>query len=374
MTIKPDSIPLARPNISDAEIEAVTEVLRTPRLSLGPKLGEFESAFADYCNTREAVACSSGTAGLHLTLLALDVKPGDEVVTTPFSFVASANCILMTGAKPVFADIDPNTWNIDPQQIESVLRPPCKAIIAVDVFGLPADYQRIQEIASRHDLHVVEDSCEALGSKLNGKPAGAHGRAGVFAFYPNKQLTTGEGGMIVTDDHAVAQRCRSLRNQGRDEGGEWLAHLRMGYNYRLSDLNCALGLAQLRRIGEILAERRRVRSLYETRLGRDQRICLQSVSPGVEVSWFVFVLRLCNDYTISDRDRILEQLRARGVACSNYFSPIHLQPFYVERFGYRPGDFPVCEALSQRTVALPFHHELDERHVDRVCSELLSLL
>lgn len=374
MTLKPDSIPLARPNITDAEIEAVIEVLGTPRLSLGPKLGEFESAFADYCNTHEAVACSSGTAGLHLTLLALDVKPGDEVVTTPFSFVASANCILMTGAKPVFVDIDPDSWNIDPQRIESVLTPPCKAIIALDVFGLPADYQRIQEIASRHDLHLVEDSCEAMGSKLHGKPAGAHGRAGVFAFYPNKQLTTGEGGMIVTDDPALARRCRSLRNQGRDEGGEWLAHRRMGYNYRLSDLNCALGLAQLRRIDEILAERRRVRSLYEARLGRDKRICLQSVPPGVEVSWFVFVLRLCNDYTVVDRDRILEQLRARGVACSNYFSPIHLQPFYVERFGYRPGDFPVCEALSQRTVALPFHHELDERDVDRVCSELLSLL
>lgn len=370
----PQPIPLARPNITQAEIDAVTAVLRTPNLSLGPKVPEFEEAFARYCGTRYAVACSSGTTGLHLVVRALGIGPGDEVVTTPFSFVASANCILMEGAKPVFADIDPGTWNIDPRKIEAALTPRTKAILPVHVFGQPPDFEAIGLIAKRYKLPVIEDSCEALGSRYGGKPAGSLGTAGVFGFYPNKQITTGEGGMITTDDQRVADLCRSMRNQGRAAGGGWLAHERLGYNYRLSDINAALGFAQLARIGEIIACRSKVRKWYTDRLERERRIVLQQVAGNAEISWFVFVVRLADSYGQRERDAILTRLAERGIGCSNYFVPIHLQPFYVEQFGYEPGAFPVCEAIASRTIALPFHHELSESDVDRVCAELQRLL
>ncbi|MBI4717274.1 MAG: DegT/DnrJ/EryC1/StrS family aminotransferase [Planctomycetes bacterium] len=363
-------IPLARPNLTQAEIDAVVAVLRTADLSLGPKLGEFETAFAAYCGTRHAVACSSGTTGLHLLVRALGIGPDDEVITTPFSFVASANCVLMEGARPVFADIDPHTWNIDARRVGAAITPRTRAVIPVDVFGQVADMNAIRAVAQRHGLRVIEDSCEALGSRYHGRAAGALGDAGVFGFYPNKQLTTGEGGMIVTDDEDVARLCRSMRNQGRDTHGGWLSHPRMGFNYRLSDINCALGLAQLRRIGEIIAQRSRVAALYRERLADQPRVVLQRIDAAVEMSWFVFVVRLADEFSADDRDQILVRLRQRGIGCSNYFAPIHLQPFYVERFGYRPGDFPVCEAVAARTVALPFHHELSAGDVDRVVAEL----
>ena len=367
-------IPLARPNITDAEIEAVVAVLKTPMLSLGPQLPAFEEAFAQYCGTNEAVACSSGTAGLHLLMLALGVGPGDEVITTPFSFVASANCALMAGADVVFADLDPDTWNIDPERVAAAVTDKTKVIIPVDVFGQVADLDPILELAHGRGIAVVEDSCEALGSTYKGQQAGSRADAGVFGFYPNKQITTGEGGMIVTNRAEVAELCRSLRNQGRDGGGGWLAHPRLGYNYRLSDINCALGLAQLGRVEEIIGERSRVASLYRQRLAGDSRLQLQKVHPDVEMSWFVFVVRLSDEYDEARRDQILRDLRDRGVQCSNYFVPIHLQPFYRERFGFKEGDFPICEALASRTIALPFHHELTEADVDRVCAELSSLL
>lgn len=368
------SIPLARPNITQVEIDAVVSVLRTPHLSLGPKLAEFERAFAQYCGTKEAVACSSGTAGLHLLIRAIEIGPGDEVITTPFSFVASANCALMAGAKPVFVDIDPKTWNIDPGLIEGAVTGQTKAIIPVDVFGQVADMDPILAVARRRKLGVIEDSAEALGSRYRGKLAGSLGDAGVFGFYPNKQITTGEGGMIVTDRADLARLCRSIRNQGRETNGGWLAHPRLGYNYRLSDINCALGIAQLGRIDEMIAARRRVQSLYQQRLADEPRVQLQKVHPEVDVSWFVFVVRLSDEYDQADRDRILRELDARGIGCSNYFAPIHLQPFYVQRFGHKPGDFPVCEALAARTIALPFHHELAEKDVDIICGELCKLL
>ena len=367
-------LPLARPNITQAEIDAVVGVLQSADLSLGPKLPAFEKAFADQCGTKHAVACSSGTCGLHLLVRAMGIREGDEVITTPFSFIASANCALIEGAKPVFADIDPHTWNIDPSRIEAVVTPKTKAIIPVDVFGQIVDMDPILEIAHRRHLRLIEDSCEALGSTYRGKPAGSFGDAGVFGFYPNKQITTGEGGMIVTDDEKLAALARSLRNQGRDGNGGWLAHPRLGFNYRISDINCALGIAQLRRLREIAAERTRVYDLYQTRLGHEERLTLQKVRPEVTVNWFVFVVRLDDRYDLADRDRILVSLREKGIGCSNYFAPIHLQPFYVEEFGYRRGDFPVCEALADRTVALPFHHELSSEDVDRVCGELRNLL
>lgn len=368
------SIPLARPNITQAEIDAVVAVLRTPDLSLGPKMVEFETAFAAHCGTKHAVACSSGTAALHMLVQAMGIAAGDEVITTPFSFVASANCILMEHATPVFVDVDPRTWNIDLARIEAAITPRTKAIIPVDVFGQVADMNPIMSLARRRGLRVIEDSCEALGSRYRGKPAGSLGDAGVFGFYPNKQITTGEGGMIVTNDNSLADACRSIRNQGRDLGAGWFAHRRLGYNFRLDEMSCALGVAQLARLDEIVADRRRVVDLYLAHLDSEPRVRLQRIEDNVEMSWFVFVIRLADGYTRADRDRIVTALHARGIGCSIYFAPIHLQPFYVERFGFARGDFPICEALSDRTVALPLHHELTESDVETVCRELRSLL
>jgi len=372
--VTPRSIPLARPNITQAEIDAVVAVLQTPQLSLGPKVAEFESDFARFCGTQHAIACANGTAGLHLVVRAMDIGQGDEVITTPFSFVASANCVLMEGGRPVFVDIDADTWNIDPRRIEAAVTSKTKAILPVDVFGQIADMDAIREIAHRHDLWVIEDSCESLGSRYRGRRAGTLGDAGVFGFYPNKQITTGEGGMVVTDDDTVADLCRSMRNQGRDSGGGWLAHPRMGFNYRLSDIQCAIGIVQLRRIEEIIGVRSLVQGWYKACLADERRIIMQKVAPHAQVSWFVFVVRLADRYTQNDRDRILKTLSARGIGCSNYFAPIHLQPFFVERFGYKSGVFPICETVAARTIALPFHHELTEGDVDFVCHELRQLL
>ncbi len=366
---------LARPNVTEAEIEAVVAVLRTPNLSLGPKLPEFEARFAEQCRMQHAVAVSSGTAALHVCMKALGIGPEDEVITTPFSFIASANSICFEGGRPVFVDVDPETWNIDAGRIEAAVTERTKAILPVHVFGHTCAMDEILDVAARHGLPVIEDACEALGAKYAGRTAGSMGRAGVFGFYPNKQITTGEGGMIVTDDAELARTAQSLRNQGRDPGSAgWLAHDRLGYNFRLSDINCALGIVQLRRLDEILAARRRVAGWYAEHLGSEPRVVLQHAADGVKESPFVLVVRLVDDYTREDRDRILTQLRERGVACSNYFTPIHLQPFYRETFGHAPGDCPVCEALAARTIALPFHHELAESDVATVCGELASLL
>ncbi len=368
-------IPLARPNLTNAETDAVVSVLQTPYLSLGPRVTEFEEAFAQYCKTRYAVSCSSGTAGLHMLVTAMHIGQGDEVITTPFSFVASANCALMAGADIAFADIDPETWCIDPKRFEEAITENTKAVIPVDVFGVIADMDSIIDTARRNDLRVLEDSCEALGSVYRGKMAGAVADAGVFGFYPNKQMTTGEGGMIVTDDEELANLCRSLRNQGRDTMGGWLVHPRLGFNYRMCDINAALGTVQLSRIESIKAERTRVQDLYRARLADEKRILMQRITPGCKnVSWFVFVIRLDNRYSQEDRDKIIISLREMGIGAANYFAPIHLQPFYMERYGFKEGDFPVCEALAARSIALPFHHQMNEEKVDIVCTELQKLL
>lgn len=367
-------ISLSGPDISEAEIAAVVEVLRTPRLSLGPRVPEFESAFTSYLGVRHAVACNSGTSGLHLIWQALGIGPGDEVITTPFSFIASSNSIMFCGATPVFVDIEPDTWQIDPRAIEAAITPRTRAVLPVDVFGSIPDMDAILAIARRHGLRVVEDSCEALGSTYKGRRAGTLADAGCFGFYPNKQITTGEGGMVVTDDDRVAFLCRSLRNQGRDPDAGWLAHARLGYNYRLPDVNCAIGVVQMRRLTEILARRERVASWYVERLRDERRVTLQRVPEHVHMSWFVFVVRLRDDYSQERRDEILAGLTQRGIGCNNYFTPIHLQPFYRERFGCRPGDFPVTEALAARTLALPFHNAVSESDVDRVVAALRELL
>jgi len=380
-------IPLSRPDVTEWEIERVVEVLRSPDLSLGPTLRRFEEAFAAYVGRRRAVAVNSGTSGLHLSLLALGLGPGDEVITTPFTFIASATSIMMTGARPVFVDIDPASLNLDPPRIEAALTSRTKAVLPVEIFGNPAGVDRVCEVAQRHRLSMVEDSCEALGSTLHGRKAGTFGTAGVFGFYPNKQITTGEGGMIVTDRDDLADLCVSLRNQGRGVGGgegtqtrssasgmPWLAHERLGYNYRLSDLNCALGLAQLSRIDEIKAKRRQVAAWYREMLAADDRLIVPNDAPGCETSWFVFVVQLVEPHTREQRDRVLQEMDRQGIQVSNYFPPVHLQPFIAEKYGYARGDFPIAESVSRRTMALPFYNHLTQDEVAIICGVLRGVL
>ena len=365
---------LSRPDITQREIDAVCEVLRTPNLSLGPKVPEFERAFADYIGRKRAVAVNSGTSGLFLCMLALEIGQGDEVITTPFTFIASTTSIMMAGAKPVFVDIDPATLNIDPTQIEAKITSKTKAVLPVEIFGNPAGFDRICEAARKHNLSIIEDSCEALGSTLNGKKAGTFGTISVFGLYPNKQITTGEGGMILTDRDNLADVCVSLRNQGRAKNGGWLDHERLGYNYRLSDINCALGIVQLSRIEEIKAKRRQVAKWYQEMLSRDKRLIVPAELPGCEISWFVFVVRLADIAASGQRDRILQAMRERGIQVNNYFSPVHLQPFMVERFGCKPGDFPIAESVSRTTIALPFYNNLTKDQVAIVCRTLKEVL
>jgi len=374
MAHEPMKIPLSHPDITSVERQAVLDVLDSSNLSLGPKLKEFERAVAKYTGVRHAVAVNSGTSALQLIVRSLGIGPGDEVITTPFSFIASANCIVVEGARPVFVDIDLGTYNLDIARIEAAITPKTKAILAVDVFGRCVDWESLQAIADRHGLALIEDSCEAIGAESNGKRAGSFGDAGCFGFYPNKQMTTGEGGIIVTDREELALACRCLRNQGREEGQGWLEHTRIGFNYRLSDLNCALGLAQLSRLDEMLAKREAVASLYIERLRDLKGVVVPPPVKDGRLSWFVFVVRLDDRYTRADRDQVLRGMREAGIGCSNYFPPIHLQPAYVERFGYRSGMFPVTEHVADRTLALPFFNALTGSQIDEVADTLARQL
>ena len=368
-----ERVPLSRPDISQADIDAVVAVLRTPHLSLGPKVPEFEKAFADYLGVRRAVAVNSGTSALHVVLRALGLVPGDEMITSPFSFVASANCALFEGARPVLVDIDEATWNLDVGKLEAAVTDRTRLLLPVHIFGRPMPMDRVMEIAEARGIAVVEDACEALGATYQGRKVGTFGLASTFAFYPNKQMTTGEGGMIVTDDDRFADLCCSLRNQGRDAGAGWLAHARLGYNYRLSDINCALGLAQLARLPEFLRMRSEVARRYLEKLADFEELVLPAPYTDGELSWFVFVVRLADRFTQEHRDAVLESLRRDGIGCNNYFTPIHLQPFYRE-LGYKPGDFPVCERISARTIAVPFYNRLTEKDQDLVVACLKSAL
>jgi perosamine synthetase len=367
-------IPLSKPDITNLEIEYVIQVLKTPNLSLGPRLVEFETKMAEFVRVKKAVAVNSGTSALHLIIKSLGIKDGDEVITTPFSFISSANCILFERAKPVFVDIDPLTLNIDVNHIKERITAKTRAILAVDVFGYPADWDGLERIAKEHDLKLVEDSCEALGAEYKGRKAGTFGDAAAFAFYPNKQMTTGEGGIIVTNDKKIADLCHSLRNQGRTDGEEWLEHERLGYNYRLSDINCALGIAQLERIEELLSKRERAARMYGARLKDWPEAAIPFSFPRVKRGWFVYVIVLADSYSRENRDQILASLRERGIGGSNYFTPIHLQPFYVKQFGFKPGDFPVTERVSARTIALPFYGNLGEEEIDFVVQNLKEIV
>ncbi|KAB2946669.1 MAG: DegT/DnrJ/EryC1/StrS family aminotransferase [Candidatus Methanoperedens sp.] len=364
-------IPLSRPDIGEEEIRLVNEVLRTDWLSMGPKVGEFEKNFADYIGTEYAIAVNSGTSGLHLCMKSIGINKGDEVITAPFSFIASSNSIIFENGKPVFVDIDPHTLNIDAEKIEEAITRNTRAILPVHVFGQPCKMDAIMDIAEDNNLSVIEDACEAVGAEYNGRKAGTFGDASVFAFYPNKQMTTGEGGMIVTDNKDIAQSCISMRNQGRSEKGEWLDHIRIGYNYRLDEMSCALGIGQLKRINELLEKRSRVADEYSKQLSGIEGVKTQYLDPGVKMSWFVYVVQV-GEYI--DRNKVMVYLKEHGVSCRPYFTPIHLQPFYKEMFGYDEGDFPICEKVCNSTIALPFYGNMDKGTTRKVCNTLIDSL
>jgi perosamine synthetase len=365
-------IPLSAPDITDAEIEAVVGVLRSSRLSLGPVTEQFEAAVAEYVSLPHAVAVSSGTAGLHLCIRALGIGEGDEVIVPSFTFIAAANAIRYERATPVFADIDPGTLNIDPQKIEEAITPRTRAILAVHTFGVPAEMTAILEIAQRHGLLVIEDACEAIGAEYRGRRAGSMGSAGVFAFYPNKQITTGEGGIVVTRDEGLARRIRALRNQGRYESDDWFQHTELGYNYRISEINCALGLAQMGRLEEILQQRAEVASAYHRRLSQRPELSLPPVAlASGRISWFVYVVRVHAGGHL-ERDAIMRGLSAAGIASGRYFAPIHLQPSYAA--WRHSAKLAVTEAEASRTLALPFFNNLEADAIDHVCHTLGRLL
>lgn len=355
------------PDINDDDIDAVTAVLRSGQLALGPQAVEFERLVADYVGVKHALAVNSGTAALHLLVHAMGLGPGDEALVQSFTFAASVNALLYEGVTPVFVDVEPETYNLDPADLERKVTPRTKAIMAVDVFGHPADWDAIQAVAQAHDLRVIDDSCEALGAKYRGRALGSFGDAAAFAFYPNKQMTVGEGGMIVTDDDAIARLCRSLRNQGRPEMGAWLEHERLGYNYRMDELSAALGVSQFKRLEGFLEKRARVAQLYTERLAALDWVRPPQVKPHVRMSWFVYVVTLAEGL---DRDAVIRKLAEQGIPARGYFAPIHTQPYIRARFGDLTGTLPVTEAIAFRTLALPFHNNLGEAQVDAVVKAL----
>jgi dTDP-4-amino-4,6-dideoxygalactose transaminase len=383
---------MSSPDLTDAEREAVAAVLRTPNLSMGGQISAFEDCFRRQTGVKHAIGVNSGTAGLHLCVRAAGIGRDSCVITTPFSFVASANVLLFENAIPIFVDAEPQTGNIDPAQVEQAAHDlahggaaaqrwlprrgaehagALQALLPVDVFGQPADYARLAAVAETHALKIIEDSCEALGAEYLGRPAGALGDYGVFAFYPNKQITTGEGGMIVTNDDEAAAIMRSLRNQGRAPGDTWLSHTHLGYNYRMDEMAAALGRAQMERFDELLHARQQTASWYAQRIAAIPGVQAPYIAPTSRASWFVYVVRF--DPGI-DRDAVAQRLDRAGIPARPYFIPIHLQPYMVERFGYRQGDFPVTEDLGRRGLALPFSGVMREEEVEEVCQTLKAVL
>ncbi len=363
-------IPLSAPDISQEDIDAVTAVLRTPRLSLGPKLEEFEHAIARYIGAAHAIGVSSGTAGLHLCIRALGIGEGDEVIVPSFAFIAVANAVRYEKALPVFVDIEAETLNLDPSRIEAAITSRTKAILVVHTFGCPADLAAILEIARQHHLCVIEDACEAIGAEFDGRKVGGWGDAGVFAFYPNKQITTGEGGMVVTENPRIASMVRALRNQGRTDSNDWFEHSEVGYNYRLSEMNCALGISQMKRIDAMLARRAEIAGKYRNKLRGIENLRLPSLElPRRKLSWFVYVVRLSGSFAQIHRDWIMNEMHRRGIGCGRYFAPIHLQPAYRSACGPR-ADLRVTEFEASRCLALPFFNRLEDAQIDEVCENL----
>ncbi len=365
--------PVAKPFIGTEEIRAVTRVLKSGMLSLGPVHREFEVAFAKEIGTNYAVSVSSGTAGLHLAMIAAGVGAGDEVITSPFSFVASANSILYVGAKPVFVDVDPETYNMDPQLVEKKITTRTKAILVVHIFGQSADMDPILKLARRHRLKVIEDACESVNATYKRKKVGTFGESAVFAFYPNKQMTTGEGGMLVTNSKRVAELSRSLANQGRGDDLQWLDHVRLGYNYRMDELSAAVGLVQLKKIDFLIRARQQIVAWYDHALAPSPRLVkTPSIARGNTHTYFVYVVQLLGKRV--KRDQVIAELKKIGVATKPYLPSIPLLSFYRNRFGFRRGDFPISEHVSDRALALPLYIGLTQREVRGICKKLLSIL
>lgn len=389
----PFLVPMSSPDLTDAERARVMEVVNSPILSMGAQTNLFEKSIADFVGAKHAVAVNSGTAGLHLCVRAAGIEAGDMVITTPFSFVASSNVLLFEKAIPVFVDVDPVTGNLDVDLLEKAVEDlvqgaeaakkwlprdgaqnhgKLKAILAVDVFGQPADYERIVKLAKKYNLKLIEDSCESLGAEYKSVKTGLFGDYGVFAFYPNKQITTGEGGMIVTNDDKAAGLMRALRNQGRAPGDNWLQHTELGYNYRIDELSAALGAVQMTRIEELLDKRQKVADLYAERLAEIQGIETPGIGDGTtRNSWFVYVIKVKPGI---DRDQLAAKLTEARIPVRPYFLPIHLQPYMVKQFGYREGDYPVTEDLGRRGLALPFSGVMTEEQVETVCQVLSRCL
>jgi perosamine synthetase len=367
-------IPLSAPDINEADIAAVSAVLRTSRLSLGPQMEEFERSFARHIGVSQAVAVNSGTSALHLCIRALSISEGDEVIVPSFAFIAVANVLRYERAVPVFVDIDPPTLNLNPSSIEEAITPRTRAILVVHTFGCPAALDEILAIARRHKLFVIEDACEALGAQFDGRHVGSFGDAAVFGFYPNKQITSGEGGMLVTNDANVAALARKLRNQGRRDSGEWFQHEELGYNYRISELNCALGASQLQRLEAILQRREAVVREYHRRLETEPSLQLPALElPRRCISWFVYVLRLYEPFSAAYRDCVIQEMASYGIACGRYFAPIHLQPAYRSQ-PHRCMSLTHTESIAPRTLALPFFNKITNEHIEEVCQTLREVL
>ena len=372
MTSVVRQIGLSAPWLDEREEELVLEVMRSGRLSLGPSIDRFEELFAEAVGAPYAAAVSSGTAGLHLLCRLAGISPGDEVITSPYSFVASANCAIYEGATPVFADIDPRTLNLDPAAVEAAITPHTRAVVAVDIYGYPCELEELQAICTRHDLSLIDDACEALGARYKGSPVGSHGVSAVFAFYPNKQITTGEGGVVTTHSEDEWRLLKSLRNQGRADGGGWLEHARLGFNYRIDDIRSAIGIGQLEKLDTILARRSFVAARYSQLLAGVDGLELPLEDDDDHVrSWFVYVVSLTAGV---DREAVITGLDEQGVQTARYLPCIHLQDYMRDRYGFREGLCPVAEDLSGRTLALPFHARLDEDDQDYVVRSLKEVL
>ena len=370
-------IPLARPEITDADREAVLDVLRTPDLSFGPKLVEFENAVASYLHVDYAVAVNSGTSALHLALRLLDLPAGSEVILPSFAFAAPLNVLLQEKLTPVFVDINPSTLNPTPELVETAITPRTSAIIAIHTFGRPVDAAKLRDLADRRGLYLIEDACEALGSEImssesSGRKAGSFGHISVLAFYPNKQITTGEGGILATNSHEFADHARPLRNQGRDPSLDWYQQAEIGYSYRLSEMNCALGLEQLKRIESIVKRRQAIAEIYDQKLASIPEIVRSALSaPGCRISWFVYVVQLTPNCNVADRDALCAALASRGIATARYFPPLHLQPVAAE---LRLHSLPHTEFAADRVLALPFFNQLTEFQINEVCFALKESL
>ncbi len=365
--------PIAKPYITDTEKKLVLEVLNSGNLSLGPKYTEFEKKFADKIGVKYACAVSSGTAGLHLAMIAANIQPGDEVITSPFSFVASANCILYMNAKPVFADIDPLTYNMDPDNIERAITPKTKAILVVHIFGQAADMKRVTKIAKKYNLKIIEDACESICAEHNGQKVGTFGESAVFAFYPNKQMTTGEGGMITTNNEKTYKLCGSLRNQGRSENMQWLDHERLGYNYRMDELSAALGISQLEKLDKMIKQRQTIAEWYNEYLEpHNQLVQIPRTAPNNTHTWFVYVVTL-NQAKIN-RNKLITTLAKQGISTKPYLPSIHLFSFYKKMFGYKKGDFPISEKVSRSALALPFYIGLKKEDIKHIILMLIDTI